>query len=161
MQQSNDLERRIQKIEDNLALNKLINDYLTLADQRRWQEWSETFTEDAIFDLPNSFGIMRGRQEIYDICVGKMEGVWADTQHMIVNTDFDVAGDTAKGTANIIFTGLPTGASETEYYMMGGRYRWQFVRTASGWKIADAWEEFIWNNGTPLKSVFDSDTASS
>lgn len=155
MDQLPKMEARLRLLEDERALQRLINDYLNLADQRRWTEWSDTFIEDAVFDLPNSFGLMKGRQEIYDVCVGKMEGVWDRTQHMIVNAHFDVEGDHAKGTANIIFAAVPAGAAITDYYMMGGQYRWKFVRTQAGWKIADAWEEFIWNNGTPFQTVFE------
>jgi hypothetical protein len=148
------LEQRLRLQEDRQALESLINDYLTLADSTRWVEWSETFTEDAQFDLPNAFGLMRGRQEIYDTCVGKMDTAWAITQHMIVNCDFDVEGDSATGSANIIFTGVPPGGARDKSYMMGGIYRWKFVRTAAGWKIADAWEEFLWNNGTEESEIF-------
>lgn len=149
------LSRRIALIEDDMALNRLIHSYLSLADSRQWVEWSETFTEDASFDLPNSFGLMRGRQEIYDTCVGKMEGTWKDTQHNIVNSNFQIDGDTATGTANIIFAAVPAGGEPSDVYLMGGRYRWKFARTAQGWRIADAWEEFFWNNGTPMKEVFE------
>ena len=39
--------------------------------------------------------------------------------------------------------------------MMGGIYRWKFLRTPIGWKIDDAWEEFLWNNGTEESEIFD------
>ncbi len=148
-------EQRMRRLEDRQALEKLIDDYLTRADRREWKEWAETFTEDANFDLPNSFGLMRGRQEIHDICVGKMDEAWARTQHMIVNADFDLDGDSATGSANIIFCGLPVGGARENPYMMGGIYRWKFTRTAQGWKICDAWEEFLWNNGTQESEIFD------
>lgn len=150
-----DFEARLRHLEDKRALERLILDYLQRADARQWRAWLETFTPAANFDLPNSFGLMRGQQEIYDTCVGKMEGTWAETQHMIVNTDFDIDGDHATGTANICFAGVPAGGAPADVYTMGGRYRWRFVRTADGWKIDDAWEEFIWNNGAGPKAVFD------
>jgi ketosteroid isomerase-like protein len=146
---------RLARVEDERSLSALTHRYLTLADSRQWVAWSETFTEDAVFDLPNSFGLMTGRQEIFDVCVGKMEGTWAETQHLIVNADFTVDGDQARGTANLIFTGVPPGASPTDVYMMGGRYLWRFRRTDGGWRISQAWEEFIWNNGTELEAVFE------
>lgn len=146
---------RLCLLEDRQALDTLIHDYLSLADARKWLEWSETFTEGANFDLPNAFGMMRGRQEIFEICVGKMDGAWDMTQHMIVNTDFAIDGDVASGSANIIFTGVPVGAGRDTPYMMGGIYRWKFARTAAGWKICDAWEEFLWNNGTEESEIFD------
>ena len=152
---ANALEDRLRLQEDWQALARLIDDYLSLADARRWTEWSETFTEGANFDLPNAFGLMRGRKEIYDICVGKMEGAWEMTQHMIVNCDFDIHGDSATGSANIIFTGVPPGGDRAAPYTMGGIYRWKFARTPIGWKIDDAWEEFLWNNGTEESEIFD------
>ncbi len=152
------LARRIALIEDDMALQRLIHSYLSLADGRHWKAWSETFTEDANFDLPNSFGLMRGRQEIYDVCVGKMDGTWKDTQHNIVNTNFCIDGDTATGTGHIIFAAIPAGGEPADVYLMGGRYRWKFSRTAEGWRISDAWEEFFWNNGAAPKVVFEKDS---
>lgn len=150
-------EALLSDLTDKSDLKQLITDYLNLADSRRWEEWVLCFTEDAVFDLPNSFGRMEGRKNIFDVCVGAMEGTWSNTQHMIVNMDFDVDGDCAKGTANIIFVGVPADGAPTQSYMMGGKYRWQFVRTDEGWKIADAWEEFLWNNGGGMEAVFDSE----
>ncbi|QUT06821.1 nuclear transport factor 2 family protein [Sphingobium phenoxybenzoativorans] len=150
---------RLERLEAKADLNALVQRYVTTADRRQWREWSQCFTENAQFDLPNSFGLMKGRQEIYDICVGKMDHAWADTQHNVVSRDFKVDGDTATGSANIFFSGLPVGADPTQSYAMGGRYRWQFTRNPAGeWAIADAWEEFIWNNGSEQQAVFAQDT---
>lgn len=146
---------RLERLEAKAGLDALIQRYAATADRREWRDWVQCFAPDARFDLPNSFGLMTGREEIYDVCVGKMDHVWAETQHNIASRDFHVDGDTASGTANILFAGLPVGADPTQCYTMGGRYRWTFVRDAAGaWTIADAWEEFIWNSGSEEQAVF-------
>lgn len=155
MATDNAIIARLERLEAKADLGSLVQRYVTTADCRQWREWVTCFTPDAQFDLPNSFGLMKGREEIYDVCVSKMDHVWAQTQHNVVNRDFRVDGDTASGTADISFTGLPVDADPTGFYAMGGRYRWKFTKDRDGnWAIADAWEEFIWNNGSEQQSVF-------
>jgi len=149
------VEERLKRLEDEAGLKKLINTYHKRADAFDWAGWAETFTEDAVFLLPNSFGTLRGRQTIHDVCKGNMDHVYDVFQHIMINLDFEVDGsDTATGTANLIFTGLVDRAAQTKYYQSGGRYKWTFKRTPQGWRIAHAWLEFIWNNGADADQVF-------
>ncbi|MFL6603441.1 MAG: nuclear transport factor 2 family protein [Steroidobacteraceae bacterium] len=148
------LESRLQQLEDDLALRKLIAAYTRTGDAFEWQAWSELFTPDAVFTVPGAFGILRGRQEIHDIPKSKIDGVFHTTQHCIVNLDFDVQGDTAKGTGSLIYTAVADPAKPNEYYMAGGRYQWSFARTQAGWRIAKAHLDFLWNNGSGAESVF-------
>jgi len=158
MAMDNAIIARLERLEAKADLHALVQRYVTTADARQWRDWVQCFTPDAQFDLPNSFGLMKGRDEIYDVCVGKMDHVWAHTQHNVVNRDFQVDGDTASGTANIFFSGLPVDADPTESYAMGGRYRWKLTRESGGqWAMADAWEEFIWNSGSAQEAVFAKD----
>jgi|SRR5690606_12862510 len=149
-----DLESRIQRLEDESALTKLINTYTILPDAFRWVEWADLFTDDAEFRLENSFGVLKGKQEIHDVCKGNMDHVYDDQQHYIVNVDVTINGDTATGTANLVFIGLPDKNDPVTHFMGGGRYAWKFRRTADGWRISDASLRFIWNNGVDEDGVF-------
>lgn len=134
-------------IADRLALEKLINVYHKAADAFDWRGWSETFTEDAVFEVRGGFGEMRGRAEIHDRPKAAMDAVYAHMQHIIVNADFEIEGDVAGGTANLVYIGVFDAGRPHEYYMAGGRYSWRFVRRPEGWRIARGLLEFLWNNG--------------
>lgn len=152
------IEERLQILEDKQALAEHMNHYCKTADRFDWADWAETFTEDSLFEFVGGFGDMRGRQTIHDTCKGSMDHVYDVMQHIMSNLDFEVDGDTATGTGNLIFTGIMDTSKPTEYYMSGGRYRWNFTRTEAGWKIARTRLEFIWNNGGDKDAVFQDKT---
>ncbi len=157
---SENYERRLQRIEHERALDKLINTYHKRADAFDWVGWAECFTEDAVFEFAGGFGVMRGRQDIHDKCKGQMDHVYRVMQHIMINLDFEVSGERATGTGNLIFVGVTDPQKATDFYMSGGRYRWQFALTKDGWKIAAAFLEFIWNNGADAAAVFVPDAQS-
>lgn len=148
------VEQRIQILEDKQALAEHMNLYCKTADRFDWADWADTFTEDSVFEFIGGFGDMRGRQTIHDTCKGSMDHVYAVMQHLMSNLDFEVDGDNATGTGNLIFTGIMDAAKPTGYYMSGGRYQWKYRRTDAGWKIAHTKLEFIWNNGGDKDAVF-------
>lgn len=147
----------VEQLSDHLQLEKLINTYHWRADSLDWVGWSETFTEDAVFNLPNSFGLLKGRKEILEVCRGNMAHVYKIMQHIMINLDFELTGaDSATGHANLIFTGVADPSEPTQYVQSGGRYVWEFRRTAAGWRIHKAHLDFIWNNGGDKESVLKS-----
>jgi ketosteroid isomerase-like protein len=148
------LESRLQLLEDELALRKLISAYTKRGDAFDWKGWSELFTENAVFTVPGAFGTLRGRKEIHDIPKARIDGVFAATQHYIVNLDFDIKGDSAEGTGSLIYAAVADNNKPSEYYMSGGRYKWTFSRTKTGWLIAKAHLDFLWNNASGADSVF-------
>ena len=151
---SNNESAKIGNFEDNLLLEKLINTYHWRADHFDWKGWSETFTEDAEFDLPNSFGMLKTRKQIHDVCKGNMDHVYKVMQHIMVNLDFEVTGaDSATGHGNLIFTGISNPDQPSQFVQSGGRYKWEFRRTNDGWQICKAHLIFIWNNGGDKESV--------
>lgn len=154
------LEARIQLIEDRRAIEHLVNEYHKRADAFDWAGWSETIAEDGVLDFPTGFGKMSGRKNIHDTCKASMDHVYEVMQHVIVNLDIEVNGDTATGTANLLFTGIMKASDPTKYYQCGGRYKFNFQRTPQGWLIGRYFLEFIWNNGGDADSVFEhKDTA--
>lgn len=148
------LEQRIQRIEDELALNKLINTYHKRADAFDWAGWADTFVDDAVFEFDTGFGLMEGKQMIHDTCKAAMDHVYEDQQHIMINLDFDIDGDSATGTGNLIFAATTDASNPVDHYMAGGRYRWKFQRTAQGWRIKHTNLQWLWNNGADKDSVF-------
>ena len=70
------LASRLDQIEELAALEQLIHTYHWNADHFDWKAWAECFTEDATFNLPGTFGLMKGRQAIHDTCKGNMDSVY-------------------------------------------------------------------------------------
>lgn len=145
------IESRLQRIEDERAIEKLVNTYAKRADAFDWAGWSETFTEDAIFDTAGMFKLMKGRQIIHDLFKGDMDDLYENMQHVIVNLDFDVAGDCASGTGNLIFAGTMDKDQLTRCHMAGGRFTWDFVRTKGGWRFSHTRLEVLWVKTTPTR----------
>ena len=150
-----DIEKRLNELEDQLALRKLINSYHWRADHFDWSAWADCFTEDAEFDFSGEFGVMCGRQAIHDICKDNMDHVYGEMQHVIVNLDFEVTGEnTAAGHGNLIFTALADPAKPDQNFQFGGRYDWSFARTGQGWRISRARLDSLWTHGENAGDVF-------
>ena len=154
-----DTTSQFSELDDQLALQKLINRYHWCADQFDWRAWADCFTPDAEFDFAAEFGTMCGRDQIHDICKGNMDHVYEAMQPVRVNLDFEITGaDTAVGHGNLIFTAIPERARPEQNFQSGGRYNWEFARTADGWRIAKARLEFIWKRGDNVGDVFQAST---
>lgn len=133
--------------EDCRLLESLINTYQWRVDRFDWAGWADCFTEDAVFDMPDSYGRMSGREAIRDTCRANTGGTYKALQHIIVNLAFEFTGaDTASGRGNLLFTAVPDPARPANYHQAGGRYAWEFRRTAQGWRIARARLDLLWNN---------------
>lgn len=141
------VEDRLTEIESKLALYDLMHDYQRLADERRYKDWAECWTDDAVFE--NSFGALHGKQEIYEACDSAMD-VFKVQQHLIGNTRFRVNGDEATGTGIVIFTGVPDPEIPGEHTVSGGHYDWRFRKTEAGWKLAYSNLRFIWSRNDKL-----------
>lgn len=134
------------RAEDRRLLETLINTYHWRVDHFDWAGWGECFTEDAVFDMPDSFGRMAGRVEIRDTCRDNTGGAYKALQHVIVNLALEFTGpDTANGHGNLLFTAVPDPARPANYHQAGGRYTWEFRRTADGWRISRARLDLLWN----------------
>ena len=120
---SANFDDRLRQVEDKLALYDLMHDYQRLGDERRYKDWAECWTEDAVFE--NSFGSLKGKQEIFEACDGQMK-VFQDQEHVIGNTRFRISGDEATGTGVLIFIGVPKVKEPGEFVITGGHYDWRF-----------------------------------
>lgn len=138
------VEERLTEVESKLALYDLMHDYQRLGDEKRYREWAECWTEDAVFE--NSFGSLQGKREIFEACDGQMK-VFQDQEHLVGNTRFRVSGDEATGTGVLIFIGVPDVGQPGEHVITGGHYDWRFRKTDDGWKINYAYLRFVWSKG--------------
>ncbi len=150
-----ELNERVEAIEFRFALEDLILRYQQAADRHDWTAWAACFTEDAIYEIPSSFGVMRGREAIHDQCKADMHDAFEKMQHIIVNQGFERSGtERAKGQANFVFAATPHARRPGKNYVCGGRYRWEFRLCESIWLISRASAEYLWHIGNATGGAF-------
>jgi len=134
-----ELEKRIQAIEDLENIKKLHQHYIDLMDNLQYKEVLDLFTEDATVEVRN-WGVKRGRKEISEVYIGilaKNRGTSRSEGHMAVEPDITVDGNTAKGTWLIYMLSQPKiqwiqGRNECEYRKEDGKWKiskLKFTRT--------------------------------
>jgi ketosteroid isomerase-like protein len=140
------VESRLKAVEDEITLSRLVNSYFALADRSDWEHWSALFADDGIFVTPMSGEELTGPQAILEGVANGIGRAFAATQHYITNLEISIAGDAATASGELIFAALTENARPNQYLMMGGRYRWSFVRDNERWIINHAGNVLLWNN---------------
>ena len=95
-----ELEKRVQALEDVEEIKKLHQHYIDLMDHLRYEEVLDLFTENATSEIRN-FGVKKGRKEMAEIYLGVLaekRGSERFDAHMAIEPDVTVDGNTAKGT---------------------------------------------------------------
>jgi len=126
-----DLEARLDRLETELALHRLAQDYCIAADHRDTRLWASVWTDDAVWEVrPDS--AFAGIAEI----TGAVQTQWATFPlmlHATANHTVDQHGDTATGRADVTaFVQLPDG----RWVLGGATYVDDYRRTPAGWRIA-------------------------
>lgn len=149
------IDERLEAIEFRFALEDLMLRYQQAADRHDWATWAACFTEDAVYEIPSSFGVMRGRKAIHDQCKTDMHDSFEKMQHIIVNQGYGRSGaDSARGQANFVFAATPDAKHPGQNYVCGGRYRWEFRREEGDWLISRASAEYLWHVGNATGGAF-------
>lgn len=129
------VEERLQRVEDELAIQRILFDYSVYLDGRDWDGFVSLFAPDGVWS--NVEGIYQGREAIMAMLRGPNGGSDAPSQtvnyyHANSNWRIEVEGDTATCISRYLFVLRrdlrPTSA-------LAGQYRDEFVRTGEGWKI--------------------------
>ncbi|HTY56039.1 MAG TPA: nuclear transport factor 2 family protein [Candidatus Binataceae bacterium] len=138
---SQDLEERIQRIEDIEAIRKLKARYCAFCDNGYDAHGlAALFTEDAVWD-GGAFGYFEGRKAIHDFFAGISKRL-SFAMHYVMNPLIDVEGDHATGRWYLFepctFDGSEPvwGAAyyDDRYIKVGGVWKFQSVKiTSSFW----------------------------
>jgi uncharacterized protein (TIGR02246 family) len=130
------LEQRVQAVEDQLAIQRVITDYSAHLDARDYDGYVGLFTEDGVWQ--NGATRREGRADIRAMLTGlfgepEPEFVNRSSFHQIGNFEIDVDGDTARAKSRFVFVmrgerGAPTPA-------LSGQYHDELVRQDGQWKI--------------------------
>lgn len=92
-----ELEKRVQVLEDLEAIKKLKAFYAKACDDKYNPElMMEVFTEDAVWDGGKEFGVYRGRKEICDF-FRQVSGSIVFAVHYFMVPDITIEGDKAYG----------------------------------------------------------------
>ncbi|OAL25786.1 hypothetical protein AYO20_10341 [Fonsecaea nubica] len=147
------LESRLKILEDRQQLQTLLNRYCTIADAKDWKGYADTYIDDGAIMTFESWGDVVGKENIAK--TASAEQVFDGLQHTMTNMEFAVDGsDRATGTAYLWFCATPDTSKPEIHYAFGGPYRFEFQRTAKGWRISHMWLKKIWAQGKDTKGVF-------
>jgi hypothetical protein len=134
-----DLLTRLGELEDKHALASLMNRYVLAVDSFDWDAWGKCWAPDAVADF-GRHGLLAGREAIVTASRSGRT-IYEDRggmQHVVVNLEFDVDGDCATGSGNLLYARTLDSARQAPDRAIGGRYRWTFARGREGWQIARA-----------------------
>jgi len=150
-----DMRKRLQRLEDDLALRQHINQYHWFADTFQWDQWAQLLSTDHVFEVVSADRTYNGRAETVARCRHGLESRYEACQHAIVNLRFELGDENhAAGFGNIIFVGIPPKNEPNRNYQSGGRYRWNFVKDAGKWLTSRTRIEFIWESNDVAVSNF-------
>jgi ketosteroid isomerase-like protein len=144
---------RVQELEDKQRLVSLLNRYVQTVDAFDWHAWGSCWTDDAVADF-GKHATLHGRDAIVAASRDARGGYAArgGIQHVLVNLEFELDGDSAEGSGNLLFVGSMDSAAEPPDRAIGGRYRWVFRRGPDGWQIARAELHRAWSAGVDLRA---------
>jgi hypothetical protein len=129
---SQDIEQRLQAIEDVEAIKNLKNRYCYWCDDNYDADnIASCFTEDGIWD-GGSFGSFNGRRAIHKFFADVAPKLLLFAMHMVMNPVIEVKGDTAVGRW-YIFEPV-TFADGKKAGWLAGYYHDDFVKVKGEWK---------------------------
>lgn len=128
------IESRLQRVEDNLAIRRLLVDYAAFLDSRDYKSYATLFTADGVWT--NAAGTHQGRAAIEQMLAGAMGPAGAANTanyHIISNPRIDLDGDHATATSRYLF--MMRGPDGRPIPSLAGIYRDDLVRQHGAWKI--------------------------
>jgi ketosteroid isomerase-like protein len=130
-QRVDDLSRRVQALEDELAIHRLIVRYGLAVDIGDAQGASEVFSEDTVYDT--DVGVMQGRTGVRDMVRGpRHQAMVGNCAHQIGPALVEVDGDRAVATGySRVYLRKDDGI---QIYRVSFN-RWELQRRGSRWQI--------------------------
>ncbi len=127
-------------VADRLQLLDLCTRYAVGVDRKDWDLWESCFTEDAIIDY-TAFGGVRLKRPEMRAWLEQSMAPFSATQHFVVNQEVEINGDTAKGRIGF-YNPMPIDIDTGKmFFLCGGWYIDEYVRTEEGWKFSSRVEE--------------------
>lgn len=134
--ETTDLEQRLQRVEDELAIRRVIVEYAVRLDARDLDAYLDLFADDGVWQVGNT--VRRGRAEIREM----LTGIYGDPEvepygyqgfRIVSNIQVDVQGDRA--TARSRHLSLTRSERGNPTPILSGLYEDEFIREGGEWKI--------------------------
>lgn len=134
--QPQSLEERVQRIEDEAAIRKVILDYAVRLDARDFDDYVALFAKEGVWQNGNT--VKRGRDEIRRMLVdiyGTPPPGYVNTEsyRIVSNVEVELNGDRA--TARSRQLTIMRGENGSPTPRLSGIYEDEFVREDGAWKI--------------------------
>lgn len=130
------IEERLQRVEDELAIRRILVEYAATQDAREYSAYANLFALEG--EWVNGTNVYKGREEIRQLLVGLYgeppEGyVNNENYHISSNPQIDLDGDRALVRSRHLL--IMRGPNGEPTPMLGGRYEDEFIRENGEWKI--------------------------
>lgn len=127
-----DLAERLERLESELALHRLVHEYCVGADTEDVELWSSVWTEDAVWAVSDD-QTFAGAAEIR-AAVERQWRAFARMQHAVANHVVSIDGDEATGRSDVtVFVQL----ADARWVTGGGTYVDRYRREGGRWKISE------------------------
>lgn len=149
------VEQTLRIFQDKDELTTLMNRYCTVSDTKDFQGYADCYATDGTLAFER-LHTTTGRVAIEEKVRISLERYEA-TQHSMTNMQFNLDSkdpNKATGSAYLFLTATPVLNKPGENYSFGGPYRWQFVRTDEGWRLAHLHLTVAWSRGVDVKGGF-------
>ena len=130
------LERRLQEVEDILAIQRVLVDYAVHLDARDFDAYLELFAEDGAWQIGDT--VRRGRAEIRAMLEGmydevEIEPFGYERFRLVANMEVDVDGDRAVARSRHL--SVMRGERGNPQPVLSGLYEDELIRENGEWKI--------------------------
>lgn len=130
------LEERVQRLEDQAAIQRVLVEYAARIDARDYAGYADLFARDGVWQ--NGETVRRGRAEIQAMLSGLFGNpapgfVNREDYHLISNPQVDVDGDRARARSRHLL--IMRGENGQPQPMLSGLYEDEFIREDGEWKI--------------------------
>lgn len=125
-----ELQRRLDRIESELAIQRLVHEHCHGADKRDLERFASVWSHDAVWQVSEQ-QVFIGVEAICEA----VEWQWRTFEqmhHWTANLVVDFQDDIAAGLADVDVT---VQFADGTWMRGGGTYTDQYVRTAEGWRI--------------------------
>ncbi len=128
------IEARLQRVEDELAIRRVLVDYAAFLDGRNYDAYAALFTADG--EWTGGGGSFKGQPAIRAMLANVLGPAGAENGsnfHLITNPRIDLDGDRARATSRYLFVmRAPDGRPQPS---LAGIYTDDLVRVDGKWKI--------------------------
>lgn len=149
---STQLEQRIQRLEDQAAIKRVVDTFSNLADDKNIADQMHLFTEDAIVETyfgDTLFASMEGREEIgtvFSSFIANFDAMY----HMNGQMTVDINGDRATSNHYCLVFLISNAEGKTFNNTNGVIYKDEYVRRDGTWLISKRVARFTWRDQREL-----------